>query len=102
MSTAEQPLIPGKSKKRGAQKQRKAAAAAKGDELDAELRRAEAVRFSKAALLAEMRGWEEEDTEGEAAAAAGLVSRHTLCTAMTVCVVDVCWVCASLPPLWWR
>lgn len=61
--------------RKGAAKAKARAAAAEGDELDAEYRRAEAMRSSNLALLAEMRLWEEQDQEAEDAAAAGVVSR---------------------------
>jgi hypothetical protein len=42
--------------------------------MDAEYRRAEAMRYSNMALLAEMRDWEKQDKEADDAAAAGVVS----------------------------
>jgi hypothetical protein len=60
--------------RKGSAKAKAKAAAASGDELDAEYRRAEAMRSSNLALLAEMRAWEAQDKEADEAAAAGLVS----------------------------
>jgi hypothetical protein len=60
--------------RKGAAKAKAKAAAAEGDALDAEYRRAEAMRYSNMALLAEMRVWEGQDKEADDAAAAGLVS----------------------------
>jgi hypothetical protein len=69
--------------RKGAAKARAKAAAAEGDELDAEYRRAGAMMSSNLALLAEMRAWEAQEKEAEEAAAAGLVSVW-LCSCLSV------------------
>jgi hypothetical protein len=63
--------------RKGAAKAKAKAAAAEGDKMDAEYRRAEAMMHSNMALLAEMQKWEKEDKEADDAAAAGLVSPST-------------------------
>jgi hypothetical protein len=65
--------------------------------LSAEYRRAAAMRSSRAALLAEMRTWEEDDAERDAAAAAGLV-RARACVWSRLFIGVALFLSPCLPP----